>query len=301
MNSKNLIKTKNKVLILLATFNGEKFLAKQLQSIIDQKNIEIELLISDDFSSDNTFQIINKFKKKYKKKIKILKNTKKFGSAGKNFFNLIKNTSAKNYDYVAFSDQDDIWFKNKIITAIKIIENNYAAALSSDIIAFYGNNKRKLIKKSFSQKKYDHWFQGPGPGCSQVISADAFRLFQFFVIKNFKFINRIKYHDWLIYAFFRYNNFKWIISAKPRILYRQHDSNELGANHGLYAKISRLNKIFKKNYKNEVVDIFNLVTKKNFFKFIKSENLLLKPLNLRRKKLDSLFIWCLILINYFKN
>ena len=288
---------KKKVLVLLATFNGQKFLEKQLESIFSQKEVDIEILISDDFSTDNSLNIINKLIQK--KKISVLKNFNKFGSAGHNFFNLIENSDTNNFDYVAFSDQDDFWFDDKIIAAINIIEKYSVDALSSDVIAYWPiDSKKRLIKKSFSQKKFDHWFEGPGPGCSQVLKVNAFNFFRKFVISNKKLLKSITSHDWLIYTFLRYNNFKWIISNEPKMLYNQHSHNDQGANYGFKPKINRLKKIDQGWYKNEIRNIYKAITNKNFDDFIKNENLKFKPLSLRRKKSESLFVWLLILFGF---
>ena len=288
---------KKKVLVLLATFNGAKYIAAQLNSILSQKNVDLEILISDDHSSDKTLQIIKKFSKK--KNITILNNKKNFGSAAGNFFNLIKKSKVGKFDYIAFSDQDDIWFCDKIISSIKLLEKNFADAMSSDIIAYWPKiNKKRIIRKSLTLNKYDHWFEGPGPGCSQVITKKAFIAFKKFVSENSNSLNLIHYHDWLIYAFCRYNKFKWIISGKPKMLYRQHNNNVLGANYGYYASIDRLKKIYNHWYKKEIKNIYNLVTKKKFYQFIKSEKIILKPLSLRRKKIDSFFIWFLLFLRF---
>ena len=284
-------------MVLLATFNGAKYIAAQLNSILSQKNVDLEILISDDHSSDKTLQIIKKFSKK--KNITILNNKKNFGSAAGNFFNLIKKSKVGKFDYIAFSDQDDIWFHDKIISSIKCLEKNFADAMSADIIAYWPKiNKKRIIRKSLTLKKYDYWFEGPGPGCSQVINKKTFIAFKKFVIENSKSLNSIHYHDWLIYAFCRYNKFKWIISNKPKMLYRQHNNNELGANYGYFAFIDRLKKINNHWYKNEIRNTYKLVTKKNFDQFIKSEKIILKPLSLRRKRVHSFFIWCLLFLKF---
>lgn len=284
---------KKKVLVLLATFNGQKFLEKQLESILSQKEVDIEILISDDFSTDNSLNIINKVIQK--KNISVLNNLNKFRSAGHNFFNLIENSNTNGFDYVAFSDQDDFWFDDKIITAIDIIEKHSVDALSSDVIAYWPiDGKKRLIKKSFPQKKFDYWFEGPGPGCSQVLKVSVFNFFRKFVISNKKLLKSITSHDWLIYTFLRYNNFKWIISNEPKMLYNQHGNNDQGANYGLKAKINRLKKIDQGWYKNEIRNIYKIITNKNFDDFVKSNKLILKPFDLRRKKIDSIFIWFLI-------
>ena len=289
---------KKKVLILLATYNGEKFINLQLQTILDQSHVDIEILISDDNSTDNTLLIIKRFTK-LKKKIKIINNPIKFGSASQNFFNLIINSKVNNFDYIAFADQDDIWMKDKLITAIKTIKKKQADGLSSDVIAYWPDNKKKrLIKKSIPQLEYDHWFEGPGPGCTHVMTKNAFKVFKNFIIQNTVNLKKIKSHDWLIYTFLRYKKFRWIISNKPKMFYVQHANNDQGANHGILAKLIRIKKIQKSWYKSEIYNIFKIITGKNFDNFIKLENLKFKPLSLRRKKSESLFVWLLILFGF---
>ena len=289
---------KKKVLILLATYNGEKFINLQLQTILDQSHVDIEILISDDNSTDNTLLIIKRFTK-LKKKIKIINNPIKFGSASQNFFNLIINSKVNNFDYIAFADQDDIWMKDKLITAIKTIKKKQADGLSSDVIAYWPDNKKKrLIKKSFPQLEYDHWFEGPGPGCTHVMTKNAFKVFKNFIIQNTVNLKKIRNHDWLIYTFLRYKKFRWIISNKPKMFYVQHANNDQGANHGILAKLIRIKKIQKSWYKSEIYNIYKIITGKNFDNFIKLENLKFKPLSLRRKKSESLFVWLLILFGF---
>ena len=61
-----MMKKNKKILVLMATFNGAKYITKQLDSILSQSDVDLEILISDDHSSDKTFQIIKKFSKKKK-------------------------------------------------------------------------------------------------------------------------------------------------------------------------------------------------------------------------------------------
>ena len=129
----------------------------------------------------------------------------------------------------------------------------------------------------------------------------SFRKFKEFVIENKKNLRYIDYHDWLVYAFYRYNEFKWIISDEPKILYRQHDNNVSGANHSFKAKWKRLKKIVDSWYKNQIIFNYELVTRKRFSQYIKDEKLILKPFNLRRNKLYSFVVWILILLRTLKN
>ncbi len=284
----------------MATFNGEKYVKKQLETILSQKSVDVNILISDDFSTDKTTKIINKYSGNFKN-INILESKNKFGSAAANFFNLVNNCDLSNYDYVAFSDQDDIWFKDKLVDGILQLEELNADAFSSDVIALWPEkDKKTLLKKSFAQKKYDYLFEGPGPGCSQIFTSSSFCKFKDFIIKNKKHLHLIDYHDWLVYSFYRNNNFKWIISNIPKMFYVQHEKNQIGANSGLIAKIYRIKNIQNNWYSNQVLNNFRLIFNEDFNKFISKERLKFRPLSLRRKISHSVFVWLLLILGIFK-
>jgi len=101
----------NQIDILLATYNGERYLSEQLDSIIRQSFENWKILIRDDGSRDSTLEIIESYKKKHYNKIFLLKDGKKNLGVCGNFSELMKNSRG---DYVMFCDQDDIWDKDKI-------------------------------------------------------------------------------------------------------------------------------------------------------------------------------------------
>ena len=84
------------------------------------------------------------------------------------------------------------------------------------------------------------------------------------------------------------------------MLYRQHEENQIGANSGLIAKFDRINRIKNSWYKEQVVNTYKLISSNEFEEFIKNENLISKPLSLRRKLSHSIVIWFLILFKIFK-
>ena len=100
----------SKIEILMATYNGEKYIREQIDSIISQTYSNWTLLIRDDVSKDDTVKIIKEYEKK-DKRIKLLEDNK--GNLGfvKNFEELLKNSSE---DFIMFSDQDDYWLEDKI-------------------------------------------------------------------------------------------------------------------------------------------------------------------------------------------
>lgn len=105
----------NNVLILMATFNGEKYIDDQLTSISKQTYASWDLIISDDGSSDTTLEkIYNFINSNNDHNIIILKNSEKHG-AFNNFWNLLNHAKKiRKYDYYFFCDQDDIWYEDKI-------------------------------------------------------------------------------------------------------------------------------------------------------------------------------------------
>lgn len=107
-----------RVSVVVATYNGEKYLKKQLDSIVCQLNDGDELLISDDGSKDNTIDIIREYEAKYNQ-IKFYRGPEK--GYVSNFEFLIK--KAKN-DIILISDQDDVWKSKKIDTIKKVFIEN---------------------------------------------------------------------------------------------------------------------------------------------------------------------------------
>jgi glycosyltransferase involved in cell wall biosynthesis len=97
--------------ILLATYNGERFLSEQLQSLLNQTYSHWRLIIRDDGSTDDTLSIIHRYQQQYPQKIIIIKDGHINLGACRNFARLLEHASA---EYVMFSDQDDVWLSTKI-------------------------------------------------------------------------------------------------------------------------------------------------------------------------------------------
>ena len=97
--------------ILLATCNGEHYLPAQLDSILEQTNVNWKLLIHDDNSFDNTVDIIKQYQKQNPSKIQFIDDDVSFGNASANFSFLLEYADT---EYIMFCDQDDTWLENKI-------------------------------------------------------------------------------------------------------------------------------------------------------------------------------------------
>ena len=230
------------IVVLLASFNGEQFLSEQIESILLQKNVTLDLFISDDGSTDDTIDILNRFHKKFGN-IKLLpKRPKDVPGPAKNFYYLLNSIDYSKYEFVALADQDDIWPEFKLSRAIECTLSTNAVAYSSDFINFYSNRKCKYYKKSNRQMDYDFLFETPGPGCSFVMTKD-FALKVTDLLKQEPELSNFKYHDWLIYAIARSFNLKWVIDDSPNLFYRQHKNNFIGANsnfYGFYLRVSQI-------------------------------------------------------------
>ena len=104
----------------MSTYNGEKYLREQIDSILNQENVEVDILIRDDGSTDNTLNILKEYIKKHKN---INYYTGANLRSAKSFMNLL--FTAKEYNYYAFSDQDDVWDKNKLYVAVSKLKEGY--------------------------------------------------------------------------------------------------------------------------------------------------------------------------------
>ena len=250
-----------RVAILLTTHNGLKYLAEQVDSILGQLNVDISLIVSDDFSSDGTYERLQKLAQS-NPKIVLLPRVSRMGSAGKNFYRLICDANLTEFDYVAFADQDDIWNLDKLSNHIQIIREHGAEAVSSNVIAFWPDGNKKLIEKSQPQQPYDFLFESAGPGCTFLMTPWLVSQLKHQLIVN-EAAKDVTMHDWLTYALCRAHERRWIIDANPSMSYRQHSSNVIGANSGFKAIWTRLKKINSGWYRHEVALITRVVTSIN--------------------------------------
>ena len=111
------------VAVVMSTYNGQRFLRKQIDSIMNQKRIAVSLYIRDDGSKDNTVSIIKKYKEN---NIHLIKGQNV--GVGNSFMNCLY-SAPRNFDYYCFADQDDIWDEDKISTAIDKIKDVMHPAL----------------------------------------------------------------------------------------------------------------------------------------------------------------------------
>ena len=218
-----------KFLVILAAFNGEKYIKEQIDTILKQDGVDVNLKIFDDGSNDSTMEILSSCKVE---NMEIFINSKPSGSAANNFFNALQSFSdifLESFDFIAFADQDDVWMVNKLKVAGQLIESEGAQLYFSNMILWdEKENKKTLITKSSPQKKYDYLFEGGSAGCTYVftnkLGKDIKKSLEKTNYNNWPFFS----HDWFVYFFARMNKYKVVIDKNAYILYRIHETNVHG-------------------------------------------------------------------------
>ena len=134
------------ITVLMSTYNGEKYLQEQLDSILNQKNVEVRLIVRDDGSIDRTREILFDYQKAYPNVHVILDNLKLY--ACMSFLSLI--TTISDDDYFALADQDDIWELDKLERAISMLKT-----IGEDQISLYFSNL-KIVDSTGKFYRYSH-------------------------------------------------------------------------------------------------------------------------------------------------
>ena len=279
-----------------------KFIDKQVYSILNQKQVNLDLFVSIDFSTDGSYEWFVDISKKYKKNIKILPYGDTYGSAGKNFFRIINEVNFDSYDYIALSDQDDIWHTDKLQRAYNVIKTNNVEGYSSNVTVLRSNKTKKYLNKFSTQKQFDYFFESAGPGCTYVFKRDSIMKFKSFIKEKSNKINEIVFHDWLIYAFFRANKMSWFIDSKAMMDYRYHSSNVIGPNTDLKAFFKRLKMVLNGFYFGQFTLISSLFSDKKYLGFCTKKLFLIKNFwQLRRSPLDAFILLLFLFFFYSSN
>lgn len=284
--------------ILMAAYNGETWIEEQLHSILNQNGVLATVFVSVDRSTDDTLKIIEQIAIN-DNRVKLLPYGETFGGAGKNFYRLIKDVDVSGFDMVAFADQDDIWMPAKLSAAWKKLSHEGYAAYSSDVIAFWADGRKSIIKKSYPQKRFDYLYEAAGPGCTYVFSAATFHLIKGFVSQNYIECGKVALHDWLVYAYCREHNQSWFIDNEPGMLYRQHESNQIGTNDNWKAYIKRLRHIRQHWYRTQVITIAK-VCESAFASRVASRGFMVRHFyQLRRRPRDVFVLLFMTLLGLF--
>ena len=220
--------------ILMATYNGERFVETQLESILAQTFTNFELLVSDDCSTDATRDILQRFASA-DERVRLVDSGRRFGGARDNFLWLLAQATAP---YVAFCDQDDLWLPDKVELGLKTLhELEGTWGKGAPLLVFsdvaVAAEDLSIIDPSFlsySGLNPKHsglarlLVQNLAPGCTVITN----RALYHDVLRIPEDVSPVIMHDWwLMLAASALGHIGFV--DKPTMLYRQHAHNSVGA------------------------------------------------------------------------
>lgn len=244
------------VLVLMSTYNGEKFITEQLDSILCQEGCNVHLLIRDDGSTDGTKLILKKYASCHEN-ISLMKDGGNLKPA-KSFMTLL--CSSLSYEYYAFADQDDIWKKDKLLAGIKVLEG-------LEIPAIYTANAYFVDSKGESMNKLEHTFSNIHTNAETILSISQF--LGCTMVFNDKLADIIRtggIPDTIIMHDFYLSSVCVLIGGlvkydpEPHMYYRQHANNTIGVSSSIISKVQeRTKRMFLKkkvNVYDQLKDIY---------------------------------------------
>ncbi|WP_268949972.1 glycosyltransferase family 2 protein [Pseudomonas syringae] len=230
------------VAILMCTYNGAAYLHEQLESLHAQTFSNWTLYVSDDASTDGTLEILADYQHRWgERRIMIFDGPRQ--GFGKNFVSLIKRPEVKAC-YYAFSDQDDVWFSDKLQRSVELLES-----VDKQTPGLYCSRTR-LIDKTGKVIGFSPRFRRPPSfrnalvqsiaGANTMMVNHAARKVLMLVPED----ATIVAHDWLTYIIVSACGGKALYDDKPSLDYRQHDGNLIGANTSFKDRMTRILKMF---------------------------------------------------------
>lgn len=231
------------VAVLMSTYNGEKYITTQIESVLNQTGVNIKLLVRDDGSTDKTISIL----KQYEKEGKLNWYTGENLKPAKSFMNLIKN--APDADYYAFSDQDDYWKPEKLSRAVNILNT-----FDLNKPALYYSNTT-LVDKNLKELKDKPAQRGPFTKVGQVvIGSNATGCTMCFNKELLKMVQKYEpsyqiMHDGWVHKICVVTGGNVFFDKKSYILYRQHDNNVVGGTSNIKKRWKeRINNLVQPTY-----------------------------------------------------
>ncbi len=250
-------KDMKRVLIMLATYNGEKFLCEQLDSIYNQEDVRIHILARDDGSSDSTIRILEDYAEKYGR-MTIIKGENV--GAIRNFFLLVQYAvnNMADFDYYAFSDQDDFWFKNKLIVSVTELDkcsNDIRLFCSAEQAADQNLTPLKSMPPLFNNNLASALVASQSGGCTQVMSVGLLK-----IVNHYSKLpdgRRIMMHDAVVNILAYAMHADIVQHHEPVMYYRLHGNNVVGRSRNIVSlTIGRIKRLINQdpNYKSDFAD-----------------------------------------------
>ena len=304
---------KPSILVMMSTYNGEKYIREQIDSIMHQKvEADITLRIRDDGSQDDTCLEIEKLMTAYPGKIELIKGENKGYNAS--FFELIN--MASGYEFYSISDQDDVWLEDKLQVAIDKLSNAnlsmpllYASTsfLVEDNLLPYGTTRKR--EREFSI--YNTIIQNICPGHTQVLNEALLKLIQGNVDAKRIYV----YDSWICNIAMLYG--KIVFDNDSHTYYRQHRANQLGYGKGwrgqLLTSMKHADSGDGTKYRNQVAYFLeknqNELMKQGYYKeiyrFVNSNNIIKKVRYVltgklfRQKKMETIAFYIAVILGKF--
>lgn len=236
-----------RVVVLMSTYNGERFIEEQIESILTQLPADGFLMVRDDGSTDGTVEILKSFNDT---RI-LLEEGVNIGFA-KSFLTLLVNTP-EDLQMVMFSDQDDVWLDGKIQRAWSYLSDSSAQAtlycsqqlIVNEKLEILESSERMIHKPSFSNAIAENIVTG----CTAAINYRAIEL-----MKRSGIPKNVRFHDWWLYLVISAHGLV-IVDNKYLILYRQHEHNHMGRGAGWIGRNwKKFQYLRKNNWANALVD-----------------------------------------------
>lgn len=223
------------VSVLLASYNGEKYIREQLDSILGQTFSDLSIVISDDLSTDGTPSIIREYEEQYPGRVRCLKNRERSGSAQNNFFRLLTSVSD---EYVMLCDQDDVWLPDKAEVTLREMKRLEAAWGAEVPLLVHGdlsvtdktgnilhNSMAEYQKIAVHDNRFSHYLVENNITGNTVMINRAFLRFFAEIPKE------CVMHDWWLGLLAScFGRISYI--DRPLVLYRQHGENQMGSKSG---------------------------------------------------------------------
>lgn len=221
------MKKRPKVCVIMATYNGEKYLREQIDSILAQKFVDLKLHIFDDVSSDNTVSIAKEYEAKSKKVIVHVNEKNK--NITYNFLDaLFSFKDDDSFDYYAFANQDDYWLESKLTSAVDKIKKTGNCTLYSSNIKLVNDELvpigREMLDERYMPSHYDILHKNIVMGCTIVIDKEFKNLATKYYPENI-----YLYDYWLALISHFTKGAHYVYDNCPYwILFRQHSENVVG-------------------------------------------------------------------------
>ncbi|MEK3790941.1 glycosyltransferase family 2 protein [Paenibacillus sp. FSL R7-0204] len=233
------------VKVLLSTFNGEEYIAEQIESILNQDYKDLSLLIRDDGSLDNTVEKIQYFTLKYPERVKLIKG---HNIGVINSFRFLLEEAENGHSFYSFCDQDDVWLPHKVETAVNTLNKQVETEPLMHFTSTYLTDSKLGVIKVWPSPPtknlffYNALIENIAVGTTITINKVAREML---LTKN-PVEKNIIMHDWWFYLCISALG-EVIYDPSPSVLYRQHERNLIGGNKSLRDLILRKYRSFSSN------------------------------------------------------